>query len=88
MKLEDYGKIECLYGPPPVYFDLDVENMPLCSHLKAKLAKGGEYHRRVQRLIKNPSYTFKAIRRQLHIYKDGKKVLILTGKSGIKELAK
>lgn len=85
---EDYILVNPLYGPPPVYFDLDVENMPLCSHLKAKLAKGGEYYKLVQRLSKDYRYEFKAIRRQLHIYKDGKKVLILTGKSGIKELSK
>ncbi len=76
----------CLYGPPPVHFYLDFETMPLCSQLKAKLAKGGEYYKLVQRLGKDYRVEFKAIRRQLHVYRDGKKILILTGRSGIKEL--
>lgn len=84
----EYLDRPCLYGPPPAYFYLDFETMPLCSHLKTKLAKGGEYYKLVQRLSKDYRYDFKAIRRQLHIYKDGKKVLILTGRSGIKELNK
>lgn len=82
----EYIDRPCLYGPPPVRFYWDSDAMPLCSHLKTKLAKGGEYYKLVHRLCNNYRYEFKAIRRQLHIYKDGKKVLILTGKSGIKEL--
>lgn len=84
----EYIDTPCLYGPPLARFYWDFETMPLCSHLKAKLAKGGEYYKLVQRLSKDYRYDFKAIRRQLHIYKEGKKVLILTDRSGIKELSK
>ena len=62
------------------------EDMPLCSHLKAKLAKGGEYYAPAHRLLRDEAVTAKAISRQLHFYRNGKKFLILTGKSGIKEV--
>ncbi|MCQ2050304.1 MAG: hypothetical protein MJZ22_04800 [Candidatus Saccharibacteria bacterium] len=85
---EDFDSTAKLYGPPPVSFYEEFKDMKLCSHLRAKLEYGGEYDALVKELRRDPEVTFKAINRQLHVYKEGKKILILTGRSGIKELNK
>ena len=64
----------------------DFENMPLCSHLKAKLAPDGEYYELAMLFLRHREFTCKPISKQLHIYYNGKKFFIFTGKSGIKRV--
>ena len=59
---------------------LDTANM--CSHLQKKLFdKDGEYHRLWLALQNDEELTAVVRSRQLHIYRNGKKVLVLAGKS-------
>lgn len=59
---------------------IDTTNM--CSHLRRKLFdEGGEYHRIWQALQDDPELTAVVRSRQLHIYRNGKKILVLAGKS-------
>lgn len=54
----------------------------LCSHLQAKLfSPDGIYHAIWQAVLADEELTAVARSRQLHIYRRGKKVLILAGKS-------
>ena len=60
---------------------IDTTNM--CSHLQRKLFEG-EY-RAIREQIESDSTLTAVVRsRQLHIYRDGKKVLVLAGKSAPK----
>ena len=62
---------------------LDATNM--CSHLQKKLFdEDGEYHHLWLALQDDPELTAVARSRQLHIYRNGKKVLVLAGKSAPK----
>ena len=62
---------------------LDTTNM--CSHLQKKLFdEDGEYHRLWMDMQDDPELTAVVSSRQLHIYRNGKKVLVLAGKSGPK----
>ena len=62
---------------------LDTTNM--CSHLQKKLFdEDGEYHHLWLALQDDPELTAVARSRQLHIYRNGKKVLVLAGKSAPK----
>lgn len=62
---------------------IDTTNM--CSHLQRKLFdKDGEYHRLWMALQDDPELTGVVRSRQLHIYRDGKKVLVLAGKAAPK----
>lgn len=62
---------------------IDTTNM--CSHLQKKLfEEDGEYHRIWIALQNDPELTAVVRSRQLHIYRNGKKVLILAGKSAPK----
>jgi hypothetical protein len=62
---------------------IDTTNM--CSHLQKKLFdKDGEYHRLWIAMQDDPELTAVVRSRQLHIYRNGKKVLVLAGKSGPK----
>ena len=57
----------------------------LCSHLQKKLFnENGEYHRLWLAMQDDPELTAVVRSRQLHIYRNGKKVLVLAGKSGPK----
>ena len=59
---------------------IDTTNM--CSHLQKKLfEKGGVYHRLWMAMQDDPELTAIVRSRQLHIYRNGKKVLVLAGKS-------
>ena len=59
---------------------IDTTNM--CSHLQRKLfEKEGQYHSLWIAMQDDPELTFVVRSRQLHIYRNGKKVLILAGKS-------
>ena len=62
---------------------LDTVNM--CSHLQKKLFdEDGEYHRLWLALQDDAELTAVVRSRQLHIYRNGKKVLVLAGKSAPK----
>ena len=59
---------------------IDTTNM--CSHLQRKLfAPDGEYSAFREQIETDPTLTAVVRSRQLHIYRDGKKILILAGKS-------
>lgn len=62
---------------------IDTANM--CSHLQKKLFdEDGEYHRLWLALQDDKELTAVVRSRQLHIYRNGKKVLVLAGKSAPK----
>ena len=62
---------------------IDTTNM--CSYLQRKLFdENGEYHRIWLALQDDPELTAVVRSRQLHIYRNGKKVLVLAGKSAPK----
>ncbi len=62
---------------------LDTTNM--CSHLQKKLFdENGEYHRLWLAIQDDAELTAEVRSRQLHIYRNGKKVLVLAGRSGPK----
>ena len=65
--------------------NLDVSNM--CSHLQKKLfEQNGVYHH-IWLAIQDDSELTAVVRsRQLHIYRNGKKVLVLAGKAAPKVL--
>ena len=62
---------------------IDTANM--CSHLQRKLfAEDGEYRAIREQIENDPTLTTVVRSRQLHIYRDGKKILVLAGKSAPK----
>ena len=62
---------------------IDTTNM--CSHLQKKLfEEEGIYHRLWMALQDDPELTAVVRSRQLHIYRNGKKVLVLPGKAAPK----
>ena len=57
----------------------------MCSHLQRKLfEKDGQYHSLWIAMQNDPELTAVVRSRQLHIYRNGKKVLVLAGKSAPK----
>jgi len=60
---------------------IDTTNM--CSHLQRKLFEG-EYSAIREQIEADPTLTAVVRSRQLHIYRDGKKILVLAGKSAPK----
>lgn len=62
---------------------IDTTNM--CSHLRRKLfEEDGEYHRLWLAMQSNPKLTAVVRSRQLHVYRNGKKILVLAGKAAPK----
>ena len=62
---------------------IDTTNM--CSHLQKKLfEEDGVYHQLWLALQDDPELTAVVRSRQLHVYRNGKKVLVLAGKSAPK----
>ena len=62
---------------------IDTTNM--CSHLQRKLvAEDGEYRAVREQIENDPTLTAVVRSRQLYIYRDGKKILVLAGKSAPK----
>ena len=62
---------------------IDTTNM--CSHLLKKLfEEDGDYHHLWTTLQDDPELTAVVRSRQLHIYRNGKKVLVLAGKTSPK----
>ena len=63
--------------------NIDTANM--CSHLQKKLfEEDGEYHRLWMAMQDDAELTSVVRSRQLHIYRNGKKVLVLAGRSAPK----
>jgi hypothetical protein len=60
----------------------DIDITKICSHLRHKLMDAdGIYHHVWQTIQDNPELTAVVRSRQLHIYRNGKKVLVLKGKA-------
>ena len=61
---------------------MDVDTTNMCSHLKRKLfEEDGPYHKIWLALQADNELTAIVRSRQLHIYRNGKKILILAGKA-------
>ena len=68
---------------------MEVDTTNMCSHLKRKLfEEDGTYHKIWLALQADNELTAVVRSRQLHIYRNGKKVLILAGKAAPKILRK
>ena len=68
---------------------MEVDTTNMCSHLKRKLFEAdGPYHKIWLALQADNELTAVVRSRQLHIYRNGKKVLILAGKAAPKILRK
>ena len=66
---------------------MEVDTTNMCSHLKRKLfEEDGPYHKIWLALQADNELTAIVRSRQLHIYRNGKKVLILAGKASPKVL--
>ena len=66
---------------------MDIDRTNMCSHLQRKLFEPeGEYNRIWLALQEDPELIAIVRSRQLHIYRGGKKILILAGKSSPKIL--
>ena len=66
---------------------MEVDTINMCSHLKRKLfEEEGPYHKIWLALQADNELTAVVRSRQLHIYRNGKKVLILAGKAAPKIL--
>ena len=64
---------------------MNIDTTNMCSHLQRKLfAPDGEYSAIREQIENDPTLTTVVRSRQLHIYRDGKKVLVLAGKSAPK----
>ena len=62
-----------------------IETTNMCSHLQRKLfAPDGEYRAIREQIESDPTLTAVVRSRLLHIYRDGKKILVLAGKSAPK----
>ena len=66
-----------------------IDTTQMCLHLQRKLfEKKGEYHRIWLALQRDTELTAVVRSRQLHVYRNGKKVLVLAGKSAPKIIRK
>jgi hypothetical protein len=66
---------------------INIDTTNMCSHLRRKLFdEDGEYHRLWLAMQDDPGLTFAVRSRQLHIYRNGKKVLVLAGRAAPKIL--
>ena len=64
---------------------INIDTTYMCSHLQKKLFnEDGEYHRLWMAMQDDPELTVVVRSRQLHIYRNGKKVLVLAGKAAPK----
>ena len=64
---------------------LTFDTTDMCSHLQRKLFdEDGIYHRFWNSIQNDPELTAVVRSRQLHIYRNGKKILVLAGKSAPK----
>ena len=61
---------------------IKINTTNMCSHLQRKLfSTDGEYRTIREQIETDPTLTAVVRSRQLHIYRDGKKILVLAGKS-------
>ena len=66
---------------------MTIDTNNLCSHLQKKLFdENGAYHRLWMAMQDDPKLTAVVRSRQLHIYRNGKKVLVLAGRSSPKTI--
>ena len=66
---------------------MEIDTTNMCSHLKRKLfEEDGPYHKIWLALQADNELTAIVRSRQLHIYRNGKKILILAGKAAPKVL--
>ena len=66
---------------------MEIDTTNMCSHLKRKLfEEDGQYHKIWLALQADSELTAIVRSRQLHIYRNGKKALILAGKAAPKIL--
>ena len=64
---------------------IDVDTSNMCSHLQRKLfEENGIYHHLWLAMQEDPELTAVVRSRQLHIYRNDKKVIVLAGKSAPK----
>ena len=64
---------------------ITIDTTHMCSHLQKKLFEDdGEYHRLWMAMQDDLDLTTMVRSRQLHIYRNGKKVLVLAGKTAPK----
>ena len=64
---------------------MDIDRTNMCSHLQRKLFEpDGEYNQLWLALQDDSELTAVVRSRQLHIYRNGKKILVLAGKSSPK----
>ena len=64
---------------------MTIDTTHMCSHLQRKLfAPDGEYRAIREQIESDPTLTAVVRSRQLHIYRNGKKILVLAGKSSPK----
>ena len=64
---------------------MTIDTTDMCSHLQKKLFDAdGAYHRLWMAMQDDPELTAVVRSRQLHIYRNGKKVLVLAGRSAPK----
>ena len=65
--------------------NMTIDTTNMCSHLQKKLFdEDGVYHHLWVSMQDDPGLTAVVRSRQLHIYRNGKKVLVLAGKSAPK----
>ena len=65
--------------------EISIDTTNLCSHLQKKLFEDdGVYHRLWLAMQDDPELTAVVRSRQLHIYRNGNKILVLAGKSAHK----
>ena len=62
---------------------MTIDTTDMCSHLQRKLLEG-EYRTIREQIEADPTLTAVVRSRQLHIYREGKKILVLAGKSAPK----
>jgi len=64
---------------------MTIDTTHMCSHLQRKLFDAdGEYRALREEIERDPELTAVVRSRQLHIYRNGKKILVLAGKSAPK----
>lgn len=64
---------------------MTIDTTDMCSHLRKKLFDpDGSYHRLWLAMQHDPELTAVVRSRQLHIYRNGKKILVLAGRSAPK----
>ena len=70
------------FGHKQIEDQMTIDTTNMCSHLQKKLfEEDGIYHHLWLAMQDDPELTAAVRSRQLHIYRNGKKVLVLAGKA-------